>query len=343
MNVAIVGVTGYSGTVLWRLLNQHPNIQRVNIYTQQSDLTAVSKQFNWVSDQSINVFKFDVADIMANNDAVFFATPAGVTGGYAAELMNNDFPVIDLSGDLRLKDPDQYRKWYHQEPNVSHETSSKVTYGLTEFTAATATYIANPGCYATATLMGLAPLVQERLIDLNSVIVDAKSGVTGSAKKLSRAMHFVDVDENFAMYKVNQHQHIPEIMQQLREWAPDMGPIQFATGLLPIKRGLMATIYAKISDEVSDVDDVIASAFRATYMDKPFVKIMDNQIPDLRLIAGSNFTAIGWSYNPVTRVVTVVSVIDNLMKGAAGQAVQNFNKYFGLSETAGLTQLPDFV
>ena len=167
MNVAIVGVTGYSGTVLWRLLNQHPNIQRVNIYTQQSDLTAVSKQFNWVSDQSINVFKFDVADIMTNNDAVFFATPAGVTGGYAAELMNNDFPVIDLSGDLRLKDPAQYKKWYHQEPNVSHETLSKVTYGLTEFTASTATYIANPGCYATATLMGLAPLVQERLIDLN--------------------------------------------------------------------------------------------------------------------------------------------------------------------------------
>lgn len=340
MKVAIVGVTGYSGTVLWQLLSQHPNVTEINIYTTQADLEAVAQQFDWQTKQTVRVLPFDAGQIMADNEVAFFATPAGVTGELAETFVANHFPIIDLSGDLRLQDPKAYQKWYHRATEVSRETLFHATYGLTEFTATTTDYIANPGCYATATLMGLAPLVQERLIDLDSVIVDAKSGVTGSGKKLSQATHYVDVDENFSLYKLNQHQHIPEIMQQLKQWAPDMGPIQFTTGLLPVKRGLMATIYAKVTADSADVNEIIAAAFQATYMDKPFVKILANDMPDLRLVVGSNMTAIGWSYNPVTHIVTIVSVIDNLMKGAAGQAVQNFNQYFGFDETAGLVQLP---
>ncbi|HEY4400151.1 MAG TPA: N-acetyl-gamma-glutamyl-phosphate reductase [Lactobacillaceae bacterium] len=341
MKVAVVGVTGYGGKILWQLLQQHPNVTAVTVYTRQADLTALQNQLAWSAIKPFTVANFDVDELMANNNMAFFATSAGVTKDLALTFMQARFPVIDLSGDLRLQDGAQYQQWYQTDTAAPAEALAQTSYGLAEFNQATGAYIANPGCYATATLLGLAPLVQGDLVDLDSIIVDAKSGVSGAGKKLSDSTHYANVDENFSLYKVNAHQHIPEIMQQLQVWQPQMPPFQFTTGLLPLNRGLMATIYAKVAPaDVFEFEEKLALTLEKLYADQPFVKVTGQQLPDLKAVVGSNLTAIGWQFNPQTRTVMVVSVIDNLVKGAAGQAIQNFNQLFGFAQTAGLGQLP---
>jgi N-acetyl-gamma-glutamyl-phosphate reductase len=334
MNVALVGVTGYSGMVLYQLLQQHPEVTTVRLFGHpdsqpQPLMEAVP---NFVADQTL-IEPLDTATVMASCDVIFFATSAGVTTELAGPFIEADFPVIDLSGDYRLQDPQTFTKWYHK-PAPATAALQNSHYGLVEFAnAAGHNYIANPGCYATATLLGLAPLVQQQLIDPASIIVDAKSGTSGAGKKLAASTHFSQTDENLQLYKVNQHQHIPEIMQQLKIWNANVPAIQFTTTLLPIVRGIMDTIYAKSEATAEQLQ----AAFTATYADSPFVRVLPaGQLPTLKEVVGTNYCDLGISYNPVTHTVLVVSVIDNLVKGAAGQAVQNFNQYFGFSTTAGL-------
>ncbi|MGO3380517.1 MAG: N-acetyl-gamma-glutamyl-phosphate reductase [Loigolactobacillus coryniformis] len=334
MNVALVGVTGYSGMVLYQLLQQHPEVATVRLFghpdSQLQPLMAAVP--NFVADQTL-IEPLDTATVMASCDVIFFATSAGVTTELAGPFIEADFPVIDLSGDYRLQDPQTFTKWYHK-PAPATAALQNSHYGLVEFAnAAGHNYIANPGCYATATLLGLAPLVQQQLIDPASIIVDAKSGTSGAGKKLATSTHFSQTDENLQLYKVNQHQHIPEIMQQLKIWNANVPAIQFTTTLLPIVRGIMDTIYAKSEATAEQLQ----AAFTATYADSPFVRVLPaGQLPTLKEVVGTNYCDLGISYNPVTHTVLVVSVIDNLVKGAAGQAVQNFNQYFGFSTTAGL-------
>lgn len=334
MNVALVGVTVYSGIVLYQLLQQHPEVATVRLFGHpdsqpQPLMEAVP---NFVADQTL-IEPLDTATVMASCDVIFFATSAGVTTELAGPFIEADFPVIDLSGDYRLQDPQTFTKWYHK-PAPATAALQNSHYGLVEFAnAAGHNYIANPGCYATATLLGLAPLVQQQLIDPASIIVDAKSGTSGAGKKLAASTHFSQTDENLQLYKVNQHQHIPEIMQQLKIWNANVPAIQFTTTLLPIVRGIMDTIYAKSEATAEQLQ----AAFTATYADSPFVRVLPaGQLPTLKEVVGTNYCDLGISYNPVTHTVLVVSVIDNLVKGAAGQAVQNFNQYFGFSATAGL-------
>ncbi|MFQ7525427.1 MAG: N-acetyl-gamma-glutamyl-phosphate reductase, partial [Streptococcus salivarius] len=201
-------------------------------------------------------------------------------------------------------------------------------------------FIANPGCYATATELALIPLVAVSLIETESVIVDAKSGLTGAGKALSESSHFVNVHDNYVTYKLNHHQHIPEIVQTLQVFNPEMPEIQFSTSLLPVNRGIMATVYCKLKKDVTVAD--VASAFTKAYDDKPFVRVQDN-LPELHNVIGSNFTDIGFVYNEKTNVLTVISVIDNLIKGAAGQAVQNLNLMQGWDETEGLLLTPSYL
>lgn len=334
MNVALVGVTGYSGMVLYQLLQQHPEVATVRLFghpdSQPQPLMAAVP--NFIGDQTL-IEPLDAAMVMASCDLIFFATSAGVTTELATPFIEADFPVIDLSGDYRLEDPETFTKWYHK-PAPAAAALQQSHYGLAEFAdAAGHTYIANPGCYATATLLGLAPLVQQHLIDSASIIVDAKSGTSGAGKKLATSTHFSQTDENLQLYKVNQHQHIPEIMQQLKIWDASVPAIQFTTTLLPLVRGIMDTIYAKTDATAEQLH----AAFAKTYADSPFVRVLPvGQLPTLKEVVGTNYCDLGISYNPVTHTVLVVSVIDNLVKGAAGQAVQNFNQYFGFSTTAGL-------
>lgn len=349
MTVALVGVTGYAGSVLYQLLQSHPNVDKILLFGKTnagkhlSDLIAGLVQFHQ-ADPVISVFDADV--IMAKTDLVFFATPAGVTKDIALPFIQAGFPVIDLSGDFRLHAAAAYEKWYHK-PAADHDYLAKASYGLVETHQHPAHYIANPGCYATAVLLGLIPLVKEHLIDLSSIIVDAKSGVSGAGKTPSASNHFVSVNDNLSLYKVNQHQHIPEIMQELQLFDPHLKAIQMTTTLLPITRGIMASIYVKIPDGVGDdkaqITEKISQAFENSYQNNPFIKLCGPAFPSIKDVVGSNLTAIGWQYNPVTRTLFVVSVIDNLLKGAAGQAVQNLNQLFGFDPLAGLPLMPALV
>lgn len=254
----------------------------------------------------------------------------------ALAFIDADFPVIDLSGDFRLNKVETYEKWY-KNTNVKNEYLLKSEYHLADIGKASGNYIANPGCYATATLLALYPSVKNEMIDLNSIIVDAKSGLSGAGKTLSESSHFVNVADNMSMYKVNAHQHIPEIAQQLKIWNPNFQALQFSTSLIPVIRGIFVSTYAKV---VSNFDiDQIRRAYVEAFLDKPFVRIR-RQMPQLSDVIGTNFCDIGLAYNPVTNVLSIVSVIDNLMKGAAGQAVQNFNQLFGYDESLGLNFLP---
>lgn len=340
MRVSIVGITGYSGLELVRILHHHPNVDLVSIHATKEvgkNLSEIYPYLTGVCDLEIEAF--DADEIMAKADLVFFATPSGVAKNLSKDFVEADFPVIDLSGDHRLPAA-TYEKWYGKSAN-SQEILDQFIYGLAEFTdVKDKKFIANPGCYATATSLALAPLVKEELIDLSSIIVDAKSGLTGAGKGLSDSSHFVNVHDNYVTYKLNQHQHIPEIVQQLKIFDERVDYIQFSTSLLPVNRGIITTSYAKVHDFVREED--IQAAFENIYADKAFVRVQKT-LPNLHNVIGSNFTDIGFAYNPVTKIVTVISVIDNLVKGAAGQAVQNLNLMMGWDETAGFALTPHYL
>ena len=195
-------------------------------------------------------------------------------------------------------------------------------------------------CYATATELALLPLVKEKLIDVNSIIVDAKSGLTGAGKVLSESSHFVNVHDNYVTYKLNRHQHIPEIVQELKRFDNNLEHIQFSTSLLPVNRGIMATCYVTLKKPLSN--EAVSKIYQDLYADKPFVRLQQD-LPELHNVIGSNFCDIGFAYNPVTNVLTVISVIDNLVKGAAGQAVQNLNLMMGWDETEGFPMTPSYL
>jgi N-acetyl-gamma-glutamyl-phosphate reductase len=248
---------------------------------------------------------------------------------------------VDLSGDLRLRNTDDYQKWYKKEP-VSSDLVNKFVYGLSEWNRENiekANWISNPGCYPTATLLGLAPVVQENLVKPDSIIIDAKSGISGAGRTPSRGTMLAEMNENFKIYKVNEHQHIPEIEQQLTDWNSEIEPVTFSTHLLPTNRGIMATIYATLKEKNST--NQIYELFKTAYKGHPFVRVRPiNTFPAIKEVTGSNYCDIGVHVDERTGRLTIVSVIDNLMKGAAGQAVQNANIMSGLDETTGLNFLP---
>lgn len=338
MNAALVGVSGYGGMVLFQLLNNHPGVDQVNLYghaqTENQNLGDVVSLFELGHFNQQQIFPYNEIQIMQDNDVVFFATSAGVTAQLAQPFIDADFPVIDLSGDYRLNTQALYEQWYHKQP-AQQSALDTAHYGLVEFESAhNAKYVANPGCYATATLLALAPLVKNDLIDVDSIIVDAKSGTSGAGKKPSELLHFSQTNENLQVYKVNQHQHIPEVVQELQTWNPAVKAIQFNTTLLPITRGLMSTVYAKVKAGVTQAE--VSEAFEQAYQDQTFVNWTDRRFPTIKEVVGTNDCKIGAIYNPDTHTVMVVSVIDNLIKGAGGQAIQNFNQMFNFDEAAGL-------
>lgn len=340
MKISIVGITGYSGLELVKILNNHKKAELVSIHATKEVGRRLSEVYPYLTGVcDLEIEAFDAQKIMEKADLVFFATPSGVASSLAEEFVQAGFPIIDLSGDHRLP-ASIYEKWYKKSP-AKEMILNKFTYALSEYTdVKDKKFIANPGCYATATELALIPLVAAGLIEIDSVIVDAKSGLTGAGKALSESSHFVNVHDNYVTYKLNHHQHIPEIVQTLQAFDADMPEIQFSTSLLPVNRGIMATVYCKLKKDVAISD--VASVFAKAYDDKPFVRVQDN-LPELHNVIGSNFTDIGFAYNEKTNVLTVISVIDNLIKGAAGQAVQNLNLMQGWDETEGLLMTPSYL
>ncbi|MBV7390200.1 N-acetyl-gamma-glutamyl-phosphate reductase [Enterococcus alishanensis] len=340
MKVAIIGVTGYSGLELVRLLKNHPKVEIVSLHSHSQnnqDISNVYPHLKRIIDLTLE--EINPKKIMATADLVFFATPSGISKDLAADFSENNFPMIDLSGDFRLKEIGAYEKWYQKEP-ASPAILSKAEYGLADLNSEySSNFIANPGCYATCALLSLAPLVQEKWIDPDSIIIDGKSGLSGAGKNLSVAAHFEEAHDNMSLYKMNSHQHIPEIVQQLKSWDKSIPAIQFSTSLIPVSRGIFMTSYLKAKRKLTTSQ--VHQLYQSFYQDKPFIRVQaENQFPSIKQVVGSNYCDIGVAFNEATNVITVVSVLDNLVKGAAGQAIQNLNHLMKIPEITGLDFVP---
>ncbi|MBO0993001.1 N-acetyl-gamma-glutamyl-phosphate reductase [Bacillus sp. SD088] len=341
MKIGIVGATGYSGAELLRILQVHPEFSITSLYTSSQHGKNIEEHYPHLTGlipQKLE--EIDPAKMAKETDLIFLATPSGIASKLAPQLVENGCSVIDLSGDFRIKNQAEYEQWYKKEAANSFWLEEAV-YSLPELNrekAKGARFISNPGCYPTATILGLAPLVQEKLLTENSIIIDAKSGVSGAGQSASLATIYSELNENLKVYKVNQHQHIPEIEQMLGSLGYE-SPITFQTHLVPMTRGIMATIYGNIDTKVTKNE--IWELYQQAYADEPFVRLRKlGTFPTTKEVAGSNCCDIGIDFDERTSRVTIVSVIDNLMKGAASQAVQNANIMFGFDETLGLQFSP---
>ncbi|HEU4964998.1 MAG TPA: N-acetyl-gamma-glutamyl-phosphate reductase [Bacilli bacterium] len=346
MRVAVLGATGYTGIELLRLLDHHPQMELTYIASDSRAGLQVGEVLPHLRGVTTASFeKGDVARIAACADVALLALPSGLSVEWAAQLLTCGVKVIDLSGDHRLP-PALYQEWYKKTPPEA-VTQQQAVYGLSEFygaDVAQAKLIANPGCYPTATLLSLLPLVQRSLIDPQTLVIDAKSGVSGAGKAATAATHYVEVNENFKAYKVGGHQHIPEIEHILTRENPtgERVTISFTTHLVPMTRGILVTSYAKLTGSHSTEE--LLHLYADTYRDHPFVRIHpQGSMPQTRDVAKSNFCDIGLHVDPRTERVTVIAVIDNLVKGASGQAIQNLNLLAGLDPTTGLFHSPVYL
>ncbi|RXI98283.1 N-acetyl-gamma-glutamyl-phosphate reductase [Anaerobacillus alkaliphilus] len=344
MKAAIIGATGYGGAELIRLLHQHKYVEEFTLHSSSQSGVAISEsypQLTNITNQSLQ--SINIEQISKNADVVFMATPSGISTEITPAFIENGVKVIDLSGDLRFKDPNVYEKWY-KKTSAANEVLEKAVYGLTELNrekVKNASLIANPGCYPTATILGLYPLLKNIAVEANSVIIDAKSGVSGAGRKASLGTSYCEVNENFKIYKVNEHQHIPEIEVALKTANNQLGPIKFNTHLVPMTRGIMSTIYCQPLASVSE--KLLRNLYQQYYENDRFVRVRkEGEYPATKEVYGSNFCDIGITFDERTGWITIVSVIDNLMKGAAGQAVQNLNVMHGIDEGTGLLGAPIF-
>ncbi|EUJ41796.1 N-acetyl-gamma-glutamyl-phosphate reductase [Brochothrix campestris] len=340
MKVSIVGATGYSGLELLRLVSQHPNLELISLHSLTGKGELLSETFPLVKETGYDLIvePVDAVRISAIAEIVFLATPAGIAKDLIP-LLSSSLQIIDLSGDFRLEKSENYDNWYGQSA-AAQALRDEAIYGLSEWEQTAlmgARLIANPGCYATAILLALMPLFEK--LAMGDVIIDAKSGVSGAGKGLSPATHFMQTHDNLQAYKINRHQHIPEIEQQLSKVTESVAPITLTTQLLPIARGLMATIYF----ETSATNQQLSAIFATAYQQAPFVRIFAEQLPTIQQVIGSNYCDIGWHKDERTGRVTLISVIDNLVKGAAGQAIQNVNISQGWEQTLGLPLLPILI
>ena len=340
MKVSIVGATGYAGVELIRLLDAHPEAELLHITSESSTGQQIAELYPHLA-EIVDERLGSLTDVqkLAESELVFIALPHGHAMALGEELAARGVKVIDLGADYRFDDPAIYEQWYktkHTHPN------SGAVYGLSELNREQvrgASIIGNPGCYTTASILALAPLVKHGLVDCSSLIIDAASGVSGAGRGLSMNTHFSETCENFKAYSVAGHRHTPEIEQALGKLAGQAITLTFTPHLLPICRGILSTCYAKLKDGVTA--EQIGAAFEEMYGAESFIRLRGlGAYPATKHVRGSNYCDIGWHIDARTGRVIVLSAIDNLMKGAAGQAVQNMNIMAGFDERAGLDMVP---
>jgi N-acetyl-gamma-glutamyl-phosphate reductase len=339
IKVSIVGGSGYTGIELLRILSLHPNVD-IHHITSRNDAGSYVYEV-YPSLRGVLNHKFispDEVDLKESN-LVFFATPNGVAMKYAKDLIDNGVKVIDLSADFRIKDVREWEKWYEM-PHVCPDTLEKAVYGLPEVNRGqikNAQLVANPGCYPTAIQLALMPLLIKGLIDPLSIIADSKSGISGAGKKTQTGFLMSEASENFKAYSLTGHRHQPEIEENLSQNSPvGKAKVLFVPHLLPIVRGIHATIYVNC---IKDFDP--ATIFSKFYDKEPFVDVMEvNSCPETKSVRASNICRVSFYKVPDTKQLVVLSVIDNLVKGAAGQAVQNMNIMMHWEETLGLKLIP---
>ncbi len=332
--IGIVGATGYTGTELIRLLFDHPGVSIEWITSQNYVGKKISEVFpHLVGKCELVAEEYSVEKAVALGlDLVFLALPHGLAHGIVPALLEKDIKVVDLGADYRFKDTNVYEKYY--VPHTSKELAAKAVYGMPELkqrdAIIKAKLLANPGCYVTASTLALKPLVEKGLLKQGSVIIDAKSGVTGAGRKLALTSHFCESHGNFTAYNLTKHRHQPEIEQNLGM------EVIFSPHLLPVDRGILVTAYADMVRPMGQ--DELMAIFRTYYGEEPFIKVVDH-LPGIKEVVGTNDCAISVRVDQRLNKVIVVSVIDNLVKGASGQAVQNMNLMLNFEETQNLDRV----
>ena len=339
ITIGIVGGTGYTGVELLRLLAAHPQAEVRAITSRKDAGTRVADMFPSLRGRYDLAFVEPAAAHLDRCDVVFFATPHGVAMAQARELLAAGVRIIDLAADFRLADPAMFERWYKM-PHACPDLLEEAVYGIPEINREairTARIVGNPGCYPTAVQLGFLPLVEAGLVDTGHLIADCKSGVSGAGRKAEMNLIFAEASDNFAAYAINGHRHLPEIVQGLQRASRDPVKLVFTPHLTPIIRGILATLYAPLRDTSVDLQ----ALYERRYRDEPFVDVMPaGSLPDTRSVRASNMLRIAVHRPPDSDQALVVAVEDNLVKGAAGQAIQNMNLMFGLPEATGLGALP---
>lgn len=344
IKAGIIGSTGYAGGELARLLLQRDDVEikwyGSRSYIDQKYASIYQNMFKIVDDKCMDDNMKELADQV---DVIFTATPQGLCSTLVNEEILSKVKIIDLSADFRIKDVAVYEKWY-KLTHGSPEYIKEAVYGLPEVNREkikNARIIANPGCFPTCSFLSTYPLVKEGLIDPNTIIIDAKSGTSGAGRGAKVDSLFCEVNENIKAYGVASHRHTPEIEEQLSYAAGEEVKLIFTPHLVPMNRGILVTAYADLKDGVTD--GMIRSAYEKHYADEYFIRLLDKDVyPETRWVEGSNFVDIGYKVEPRTGRVIMMGAIDNLVKGAAGQAIQNMNIMFGFDEKEGLMGAPVF-
>ena len=344
IKAGIIGSTGYAGGELVRILTGHKEAE-IKWYGSRS---YIDKNY---ADVYRNLFQIVDAKCMDDNmdaladqvDVIFTATPQGLCASLINEEILSKTKVIDLSADFRIKDVSVYEEWYkieHKSPQFIEEA----VYGLCEINREkikNARLVANPGCYTTCSILTAYPLAKEGLIDMNTLIIDAKSGTSGAGRGAKVANLYCEVNENIKAYAVGSHRHTPEIEEQLGYAANETVKLSFTPHLVPMNRGILVTEYASLKKEVNKAE--IREIYETYYGKEPFIRILDDGVcPETKCVEGSNYADIGFQIDPRTNRIILMGAIDNLVKGAAGQAVQNMNLLFGYKEQEGLELIPMF-
>jgi len=335
INVGIIGGTGYTGVELLRLLLGHPQVHIQAVTSRGEAGTRVADLFpNLRKRLSLN-FTEPTLENLAQCQLVFFATPNGTAMKMAEELLQAGIKIIDLAADFRIKNAELWTQWYSMEHSCPHLLTEAV-YGLPEVNRAAiaqARLVANPGCYPTAVQLGFIPLLEAGLIQVDNLIADVKSGVSGAGRKANVSMLMGETGESFKAYSVAGHRHLPEIEQGLNLFTQVPVHLTFVPHLVPMIRGIYATLYSSLYDKTVDLQQLYVNRYR----DEPFIDVLPpGSHPETRSVRGANTCQIAVHRPQNSNTVVVLSVIDNLVKGAAGQAVQNMNIMFGLPETLGL-------
>jgi len=339
--IAVVGATGYSGEELVRLLLRHPGVELACVTSRQyagKALGEVYPKFRGLKYDALPVTASEASAVVASGARiVFLALPHGVASEFAAPLLDAGLRVIDLSADFRLKDKAVYKEFYGKE-HPAPGLLSKSVYGLPELyreKIAAANLVASPGCYPTSIILPLVPLLKAGLIDPQSIVVSSMSGVSGAGRKVEADYLFVECNESVRPYGLPKHRHLSEIEQELGNAAGGKVTISFTPHLIPVNRGILTTIYAAPARGVAP--EKISEAMGQSYKNEPFVRLLGEGLyPDIKNVAYTNFIDIAWRHDPRTGRLVLMSAIDNLIKGASGQAVQSMNLMCGLPETLGL-------
>lgn len=348
IKVAVLGATGYTGLELVRLLSRHPHAELHTLTSRSYAGKNISEVFPSLRSVVSNIcVDADVEELAKEVDLIFIALPHGEAAARVNAQVLSNAKVIDLGADFRLLDASQYKEWYHLE-HASPHLLPQAVYGLPELNRKSippARLVANPGCYATCSILALTPLLKSSLVVPSSLIIDAKSGVSGAGRSLSLGSHFNECNENLKAYGITSHRHTPEIEQELGRQSKRNIKLNFTPHLVPMQRGILVTAYADLLPGVEP--RAVRDAFMREYEGCQFIRFIDPlsdhaQLPETRWVKGSNFCDISFRVDARTGRVIVVAALDNLVKGAAGQAVQNMNLMYGFDEACALEYLPVF-